>query len=295
VERLRKMVLVTLALVFASGFVSGCFRRTFVVVPQREGGYGARDTLYGRADGGNVRVTFRHDTTWRVDTITIHRTDTLWRGGTRIIRDTVVRRDTTIIPTAVPIRRDTIFLPDPRRGRDTVYLPARGTRRDTVIRRDTIYLPRAGGAGRVDTLRLVTRDTIYLPRVGGAPARVDTVRVTVRDTLRLTVRDTLRITVRDTLRLTVRDTVRVSGSAWRTIHIPPGHFPPDGQCRVWIADRPPGRQADAAACDQLGPIPAGAFVLFGGAAYDFDHDWVAESSRLSVPVQIVALKRRSGR
>jgi hypothetical protein len=281
---MRKGVFVVLALVFASGFASAC-RRTFVVVPQREGGYGPRDTLYGRADGNNVRVTFRHDTTWRVDTITIHRTDTLWRGGTRIIRDTVIRRDTTIIPTAIPIRRDTIYLPDPRRGRDTVYLP------------------RPGGAGRVDTLRILTRDTVYLPRGGGAPPRVDTVRVTVRDTLRLTIRDTLRITVRDTLRLTVRDTlritvrdtVRVGGPSWRTIHVPPGHFPSDGQCRVWIAGTAPGRQADPAPCDQLGAIPAGAFVLFGGAAYDIDHDWVAESQRLSVPPQIVALKRRGGR
>jgi hypothetical protein len=89
--------------------------------------------------------------------------------------------------------------------------------------------------------------------------------------------------------------VRVGGPSWRTIHVPPGHFPPDGQCRVWIEGTPPGRQAAAAACDQLGPIPAGAFVLFGGAAYDFDHDWVAESQRMSVPAQIVALKRRGGR
>lgn len=235
-DRMRKAVFVVLALVFASGFVSGC-RRTFVVVPQRDGGYGPRDTLYGRADGNNVRVTFRHDTTWRVDTITFHQTDTLWRGGTRIIRDTVVRRDTLVVPTAIPIRRDTIYLPDPRRGRDTVYLPR------------------------------------------GAPSRVDT----------------LRITIRDTLRIVVRDTVRVGGPSWRTIHVPPGHFPPDGQCRVWIAGTPPGRQAEAAACDQLGAIPAGAFVLFGGAAYDFDHDWVAESQRQSVPPQIVALKRRGGR
>jgi hypothetical protein len=259
----RKTILIALALVSASAFASGC-RRTLVIVPQRDGGYSARDTLYGRADGNNVRVTFRHDTTWRVDTITIHRTDTLWRGGTRIIRDTVVRRDTTIIPSAVPFRRDTVYLPDPRRGRDTVYLPA----------------PRGGTPVPVPTPR---------------PSRVDTLRLIVRDTIRLTIRDTIRITVRDTVRIVQRDTVRVGGPSWRTIHVPPGHFPPDGQCRLWIAGTPPGRQADAAPCDQLGAVPAGAFVLFGGAAYDMDYDWVAESERLSVPAQIVALKRRRGR
>ncbi len=99
----------------------------------------------------------------------------------------------------------------------------------------------------------------------------------------------------DAVRITVRDTVRVGGPAYRTVHVPPGQFPPDGQCRVWIVGTAPGRQAAPASCDALGRIPAGAFVLFGGAAYDFDYDWVAESERSSVPPQIVALKRPGGR
>jgi len=40
---------------------------------------------------------------------------------------------------------------------------------------------------------------------------------------------------------------------------------------------------------------ASGFVRFGGAAYDVDHDVIAESQRISVPEQIVALKRRGGR
>ena len=74
------------------------------------------------------------------------------------------------------------------------------------------------------------------------------------------------------------------------LFVPPGQYPPAGQCRVWIHNRPPGQQRDAAACDALGDIPAGAFVLFGGEAWDFDYDWVANPG--GAPPQIVALKRR---
>ena len=216
----RRRIFLLLALVFASGFVSSC-RRAIVIVPATDRGYTARDTLYGTRDGSRVRVTFRHDTTWRVDTVIVMVTDTLYRG-TRVIA-----------------RRDTVFV------------------RDTVVRRV--------GAGRVDTVRVNV-------------VRVDTVRVSV---VRV---DTVRVNV-------VRvDTVRVAGQ--RTLFVPPGHYPPDGQCRVWIHDKPPGQQDRAAACNALGAIPAGAFVLFGGDAWDFDYDWIAAASRMTVPPQIVALKRR---
>lgn len=272
--RFQRAVLPAVVLAIVLGF-GGCFRRTFVVVPHRASGYTARDTLYAQSNGRDVRVLFRHDTTWRVDTVL--RLDTLWRGGTRIIRDTLWQlvRDTVFVtavsggvprPPGTPVapggtvprvnpapRRDTVYLPDPRRGRDTVYLPRPGT-----------------GTGRVDTLRIV-----------------------VRDTIRIVVRDTLRITVRDTVRVVVRDTVLISGGR-RLVFVPPGQFPRDGQCRIWIHDRPPGQQDRAAPCDQLGPVPAGAFVLFNDVAWDFDHDWVAEARRSTVPAEILALKRRSG-
>jgi hypothetical protein len=39
-------------------------------------------------------------------------------------------------------------------------------------------------------------------------------------------------------------------------------------------------------------VPAGAFILFRGAAWDFDYDWVEASRQGGVPPEIVALSRR---
>lgn len=232
---------VLLALLLATVGISAC-RRTYVVVPRPSGGYTPMDTLRGRSDGRDVRVTFHFDTTWRVDTVL--RLDTLWRGGTR----TLVRVDTLRVT-------------------------------DTVVVRSTVR-PRVPGTPT------------------GLPSGPDTIRITTRDTIRVVVRDTIRIIVRDTVRLSGRDTVvrtdtvRVAGR--RTLFVPPGQYPPLGQCRVWIHDRPPGQQARAAPCNALGTIPAGAFILFGGDAWDADFDWVAEARRSSVPPEIVALTRRRG-
>jgi len=47
------------------------------------------------------------------------------------------------------------------------------------------------------------------------------------------------------------------------LKIPPGHYPPPGQCRVWLPDRPPGRQPPSASCRAArGPIPPGAWVIY---------------------------------
>jgi hypothetical protein len=128
-------------------------------------------------------------------------------------------------------------------------------------------------------VRVATVDTVVL---------VDTIRVSATDTLvRL---DTVRIAVTDTI---IRvDTVRVAGQ--RLLFLPPGHEPREGQCRVWVHGLPPGQQAKAASCTALGAIPAGAFILFGGDAWDFDYDWLAEAARVpgSVPPEIIALQRR---
>src|SRR5690606_20584385 len=178
-----------------------------------------------------------------------------------VVRDTVVLRER--------VRVDTV--------RVTTGWPRAHV--DTVFRVDTVKVPvtrpptqRVDTIFRVDTVKVpVTRTTVRVDTV----LRVDTVRVATTDT--------------------VIRTVRVPGQ--RVLFVPPGHYPPEGQCRVWIHDLPPGRQAKAAPCDALGDIPAGAFILFGGEAWDFDYDWIAEadSKRTNVPPAIIALKRKRAR
>jgi len=49
-----------------------------------------------------------------------------------------------------------------------------------------------------------------------------------------------------------------------TFHIPPGHYPPPGQCRVWDPDLPPGRQAAPGSCRALERrVPAGSYLIYG--------------------------------
>lgn len=48
------------------------------------------------------------------------------------------------------------------------------------------------------------------------------------------------------------------------VHIPPGHYPPPGQCRVWHPERPPGQQGPPGDCDQLErERPSGAYLVYG--------------------------------
>ncbi len=265
----------TLAL-FVAASIGGC-RRAIIIVPQTDRAYTERDTLYGFHRGNRVVISFRFDSVLRVDTVT--RLDTLWRGGTRtIVRvDTLRRVDTvkvgapvtlpstgtpqTPIPTRIPTRTGSGTRPVPTTlpgtGTPTTGTPTTGT--------PTTGTPTTGNPGRVDTVVV---------------ARVDTVVVTRLDTVIVTLRDTVFRS----------DTIRVAGR--RTLFVPPGQYPPEGQCRVWVHDLPPGRQADAGPCASLGNIPAGAFILFGGDAWDADYDWVTESQRGSVPPEIIAVSRR---
>lgn len=188
------------------------------------------------------------------------RFDTLWRTDTVTRLDTLWRAGTRTI-----VRVDTLRL----------------ARTDTVVRVDTVIRPGTGvrvGAARIPApVPVPTPNPIPLP---ARTTRVDTITITRRDTITITRRDTVfRV-----------DTLRLAGR--RQLFVPPGQYPPEGQCRIWIHDLAPGRQADASPCNALGAIPAGAFILFHGDAWDFDYDWVEESRRGSVPPEIVALQRR---
>lgn len=57
-------------------------------------------------------------------------------------------------------------------------------------------------------------------------------------------------------------------------HVPPGHYPPPGSCRLWFPGRPPGHQPPPTRCGALvGRVPHGAFVLYNDRAWDADYDW----------------------
>jgi len=48
------------------------------------------------------------------------------------------------------------------------------------------------------------------------------------------------------------------------IHIPPGHLPPPGKCRIWFPGRPPGHQPPPGECHELQyRVPPGATLIYG--------------------------------
>lgn len=261
--QVRRRAVVLLCLV--GTLVTAC-SPAYVVVPERRVGYSARDTLRGRLKDRDIRVTFRHDTTWRVDTVTRWRT--IYRNGARV--DTVVMIDTVRVGGG---RR-------PGQRVDTIRVVIRDTVR--IVVHDTMRVTEPRRPGGPST----PGGPIIMPRPP-AEAGVDTVVIRIRDTVRVVVHDTVRV------RGGGVDTVRIPGR--RTLFVPPGQFPPAGQCRVWIYDRPPGQQARAAPCNALGTIPPGAFILFRGEAWDADYDWSADPGAANVPPEIMALRRRRGR
>jgi hypothetical protein len=47
-------------------------------------------------------------------------------------------------------------------------------------------------------------------------------------------------------------------------HIPPGHMPPPGMCRIWLPGVPPGQQPPPGDCRELEyQIPPGAWLIRG--------------------------------
>ncbi|MBZ0267964.1 hypothetical protein K8I85_07400 [bacterium] len=48
-----------------------------------------------------------------------------------------------------------------------------------------------------------------------------------------------------------------------SLGVPPGHFPPPGQCRIWMPGVAAGKQAKCVPCTSIdGGIPLGAWVLY---------------------------------
>ena len=47
-------------------------------------------------------------------------------------------------------------------------------------------------------------------------------------------------------------------AGYTRLNIPPGHYPPPGECRVWFPNRPAGHQPPPGKCH---PVPAGAWLI----------------------------------
>lgn len=48
------------------------------------------------------------------------------------------------------------------------------------------------------------------------------------------------------------------------LHIPPGHLPGPGECRIWLPGVPPGQQAPTGDCAELARrVPPGAWLITG--------------------------------
>lgn len=77
--------------------------------------------------------------------------------------------------------------------------------------------------------------------------------------------------------------------------IPPGHFPPPGQCRIWFPGRPPGHQPPPQSCGKLrGRVPRGAFILYNGGAWDSEYDWYRRERRRPGSVPRIILELLAG-
>lgn len=90
----------------------------------------------------------------------------------------------------------------------------------------------------------------------------------------------------------VDDDARYVSEARGPGEIPPGHYPPPGECRLWHAGRPPGHQPPPVPCERLhGAVPPGAFVLYDSKAWDSRYDWRRHEQRHpdSVPEIILRL------
>lgn len=84
----------------------------------------------------------------------------------------------------------------------------------------------------------------------------------------------------------------------RALHVPRGHYPPPGECRLWYEGRPPGQQPAPGRCERfIGRVPAGAFILYNDKAWDTRYDWRRHSRRNpgTVPEIIIRLVEPVGR
>jgi hypothetical protein len=57
-------------------------------------------------------------------------------------------------------------------------------------------------------------------------------------------------------------TIPAMADPHREFHVPPGHMPPPGSCRIWFPGRPPGHQPAPGSCRVLSrQVPLGAYLI----------------------------------
>lgn len=81
------------------------------------------------------------------------------------------------------------------------------------------------------------------------------------------------------------------------LHIPPGHLPPPGSCRIWYPGRPPGHQPSPGDCAILTRrVPLGAWLISRPSGErEYVHVSVYDQSRLGVVIVIRVFDYATGR
>jgi len=60
----------------------------------------------------------------------------------------------------------------------------------------------------------------------------------------------------------VRDNSYFQEHGYTRLHIPKGHYPPPGECRIWYPERPAGHQPPPGRCGTLrAQVPPGAWLI----------------------------------
>ena len=78
------------------------------------------------------------------------------------------------------------------------------------------------------------------------------------------------------------------GHAAGKLHIPPGHLPPPGSCRIWLPGTPPGKQSPPGDCGRLAAdVPPGAWLLGRPAGNpDFVEVSIYDDQRPGVVIEV---------
>lgn len=104
---------------------------------------------------------------------------------------------------------------------------------------------------RLRILLARTFAVIAISVLAGACAPIVVTDGTARGEVQITARPSNGMLVVDVSESRPRQGVEVRPDGGRTFRIPPGHYPPPGQCRIWRPGVPPGQQEAPGSCSDL--------------------------------------------